>query len=130
MVNGPLLGWPVLTGVLVWLSKRKTAEAWEAWALKSPVGSLLIELLAAFGLDIPKAKKALLRYTARKAGQIPADAVRASSLPEPLKKVLENEAMRKLLMDQAEKLLAASDPPAGAPRSPGSTSDAGAGSAG
>lgn len=114
LVNWPWIIWPAATAVLTWVAKRKKFEEWEQWALKRPGGALVLELLGAFGVDVPKIKKVLLRYSARKTGELPADAQRVASLPEPLRKILTagigGEALRQRIVTEAEKALAESTP--------------------
>lgn len=106
MLNWAWLVWPVATALLTWAVKRKKFEEWEQWALKRPMGALFFEILAALGWDIPKIKKALLRYTSRKSGSVPEDAQRVAGLPEPLKQVLNNPELRQRIVAEAEKALA------------------------
>jgi len=101
-----LLVWPFITAVMNVALRKKSPEQWEAWALSKPVLAFVIEVMRAGGIDPFKLLQAVQRYAQRRAGVIPADAVRVSSLPEPLKAALLNPELLKLLTEAAVKLQA------------------------
>ena len=99
-----LLVWPLITAVMNVALRKKTPEQWEAWALSKPVLAFVIEVMRASGIDPFKLLQAFHRFAQRRAGVIPADAVRVSSLPEPLKAALMNPETLKLLTEAAVRL--------------------------
>ena len=84
------IGWPILSAVLNILSRKKTPEQWEAWALSKPLLALGVELMRALGADPKKAMMAFQKYAQRKAGEAPA------VVPEP------SPAMRAVAADSAK----------------------------
>jgi hypothetical protein len=68
-----------LTAVLNLMLRRKTAEAWEAWAMQKPGLALGVELLRALGVDTRKAVLVWQRYAQRKAGEQPSAATVAAA---------------------------------------------------
>lgn len=96
-----LLLWPILSATVNVMLRKKTPEEWEQWALSKPVLAFGVEVCRAAGLDPVKLLTAFQRLAARRAGQVPADAVRAAGLPEPLKKALLNPELVKLLNEAA-----------------------------
>lgn len=99
-----LLVWPLITAVMNVALRKKTPEQWEAWALSKPALALMVEVMRAGGIDPFKLLQAFHRYAQRRAGVIPADAVRVSSLPEPLKAALMNPETLKMLTEAAVRL--------------------------
>jgi hypothetical protein len=98
-----LLVWPFITAILNVALRKKTPEQWEAWALSKPALAFVFEVMRASGVDLFKVLQAFHRFAQRRAGMIPADAVRVSSLPEPLKAALRNPETVKLLVEAAAK---------------------------
>lgn len=116
IANAPVLVWPVATALLSVAIKRGLPEKWEAWALKYPKLAFCLELMKAWGWDLPKTAVLAQRYAQRRAGQVPEDAYNLSTLPEPLKRALQDPAMQKKL----EELVASWTATTPAP-SPGAT---------
>lgn len=107
--QGLLMGlvfWPVITAVMNIALRKKTPEEWEKWAIAKPGLAFLLEVLRAMGLDPIKLLQAFHRYAKRRAGVIPADAVRLSSLPDPLKVALANPETLKRLTELAAQIQA------------------------
>lgn len=108
------IGWPILSAVLNILSRKKTPEQWEAWALSKPLFALGVELMRALGADPKKAMLAFRNYAQRKAGEAPAavptlpPAIR-QLVSDPVKAKLLEEAVRVLAETQAQ---APQEPPA------------------
>lgn len=86
--------WPLLSALLAVLSRKKTAQEWEAWALQQPVGALVIEVARAAGFDLPKIFVALKRYSDRRAGKVAEDAFARLPVSESLRKTLADPAAR------------------------------------
>lgn len=99
-----VLIWPLITAIMNLALRKKTPEQWEAWALSKPALACGVELLRALGADPFKLLQAFHRLAQRRSGVIPTDAVRMSSLPEPLKAALLNPEFLKLLTEAAHKL--------------------------
>lgn len=91
------IGWPLLTAVLSVVIRRRLPEKWEAWALKYPKLAFFVELSKAWGLNLPKVVVLGHRYAQRMSGQVPEDAYKLSTLPEPLKAALQDPQNRKRL---------------------------------
>jgi len=106
-----LLVWPLITAVMNVALRKKTPEQWETWALSKPVLAFVMEVMRASGIDPVKLLQAFHRFAQRRAGVIPADAVRVASLPEPLKAALLNPETLKLLLEAAVKLQSESAAP-------------------
>lgn len=102
--------WPLLTAFLSVAIRRRLPEKWEAWAMKNPKLAFLIELAKAWGFNLPKIFELARRYTARMAGELPEAAIKASTLPEPLKKALQDPRLQAQLAAHVEEML--KDPPA------------------
>jgi hypothetical protein len=94
-----LVFWPLITAIMNVMLRRKSAEAWESWALSKPVPAFLVEVVRAAGFDPAKLMIAGQRYAQRRAGVVPAEALRAAHLPEPVRKALSDP--EKLRMFQA-----------------------------
>jgi len=103
-----LFVWPVITALMNIALRKKTPEEWEAWALAKPGLAFLIEAIRACGIDPFKLLQAFHRFAQRRAGAIPADAVRVANLPAPLKAALLNPETVKLLTEAAQALAARS----------------------
>lgn len=99
-----LLVWPILSALMNVALRKKTPQQWEEWALSKPWLAFFIEGSRAAGVDPFKMLQAFHRLAQRRAGVIPEDAVRVSSLPAPLKAALQNPALLKLLTEAALKL--------------------------
>lgn len=97
--------WPVLTGFITFAVKRKYPERWEKWALKYPVGALVIEFMRAYGFDSQKGPVILQRFAMRRAGLVPPDAIKSISVPDKVMKVLLDPALRHRLTIAAEVML-------------------------
>lgn len=93
--------WPLVTALLSIAMRRKLPEKWQAWAMKYPKLAFVIELLKAWGLNLPKVFELMQRYAMRKAGESPEAAWKMSTLPEPLKKALQDPVLLKRLEDHA-----------------------------
>jgi len=96
-----LLVYPLITAMFTVASRKRTPEQWEAWALTKPFLAFLLEFMKASGLNPVGMLKAVRNYSARKAGQVPEGAIRASGLPEPLKAALLNPALHAVLTEAA-----------------------------
>jgi hypothetical protein len=94
-----LIVWPLVTLVTAVMARKKSPEQWEQWALSKPGFALVIEVMRGLGIDPPKVMQAFRRYAQRKAGVVPADAIRVSSLPDPIKKALQDPKNHQMLMD-------------------------------
>lgn len=94
-----LVFWPLITAIMNVMLRRKSAEAWESWALSKPVPAFIVEVVRAAGFDPAKLMIAGQRYAQRRAGVVPVEALRAAHLPEPVKKALSDP--EKLRMFQA-----------------------------
>jgi hypothetical protein len=104
------VGWPILSAVLNLLSRKKTPEQWEAWALSKPMLALGFELMRALGADPKKAMVAFRNYAQRKAGEAPARSPAIQQLvSDPVKAKLLEEAVMVLAETQAQ---APQEPPA------------------
>lgn len=105
-----MLLYPVLTAVMTVAFRKRTPEEWEAWALTKPFLALVIETMKATGLHPAGLLKAVFNFTQRRAGKVPATALRVASLPEPLRTALANPLMHAILAEaarlHAEKLAA------------------------
>lgn len=98
-----LVFWPLITALLNVMLRRKSAEAWELWAMNKPGLAFLIEVSRAAGFDPAKLLIAFQRFAQRRSGVIPEDAVRASKLPPLLQKALLDPELVKLLALHLEK---------------------------
>jgi hypothetical protein len=98
-----LVFWPLITALMNVMLRRKSAEAWEIWAMGKPGLAFLIEVSRAAGFDPAKLLIAFQRYAQRRSGVIPEDAVRSSKLPPLLQKALLNPEMVKVLSVHLEK---------------------------
>ena len=91
------LFWAATCAALNYLFRKKSPEAWEAWALKKPVLAFIIELLRAFGIDPKKMAVAWKRFADRKAGNVPEDLWDGLPISPTLKGALRDPAKRALL---------------------------------
>lgn len=113
-----LVFWPLLTAVMNIMLRKKSAAEWEAWAMSKPALALLVEMLRALGLDPAKLLLAFQRFAQRRAGVIPADAVRASGLPPSVQRALLDPEMVQAFHAVVETMEAMKKtPPTGAPPS-------------
>ena len=110
-----LIVWPFVSALFNVLARKKTPQEWEKWALSKPVLAFGVEMMRGMGFDPFKLLQAVQRYAQRRAGEVPADAVRTSSLPEPLKLALLNPDFVKMLNESAVKLQAADQKSVDAP---------------
>lgn len=99
-----LLVWPILTALLTVALRKKTPEEWEAWAMTKPLLAFVVEVMRAAGIDTAKLLVASHRFAQRRAGVVPPDAIRVSSLPESVKTALQNPELRQILIQAAEHL--------------------------
>jgi len=106
-----LLIWPILTAMLTVALRKKTPEEWEAWAMTKPFLAFIVEVMRAAGIDTAKLLVAAHRFAQRRAGVVPPDAIRMSSLPESVKTVLANPELRQVLIQAAEHLQSPPAPP-------------------
>lgn len=97
-----LVFWPLVTALLNVMLRRKSAEAWELWAMGKPSLAFLIEVSRAAGFDPAKLLIAFQRYAQRRSGVVPEDAVRSSKLPPLLQKALLDPNMVQLLSVHVE----------------------------
>lgn len=95
--NWQWLFWPIVSATLAVLSRKKTAQEWEAWALKSPVLAFLIEVARAAGLDLVKIFGAFKRYADRRAGAIPSEIWERLPVSNALKAHLADPVKRRQL---------------------------------
>lgn len=95
--NWQWLFWPIVSATLAVLSRKKTAQEWETWALKSPVLAFLIEIARAAGFDIVKMMSAFKRYADRRAGAIPNEIWERLPVSNALKAHLADPAKRRQL---------------------------------
>lgn len=95
--NWQWLFWPIVSATLAVLSRKKTAQEWETWALKSPVLAFLIEVARAAGLDPIKVLSAFKRYADRRAGAIPSEIWERLPVSNALKAHLADPAKRRQL---------------------------------
>lgn len=105
-----LVFWPLITASINVMLRRKTAEEWEAWAVSKPVLAFLVEVSRAAGFDPAKLLIAGQRYAQRRAGVVPAEALRATKLPPAVQKALSDpEKIRRIsaLLETVE----ATEPP-------------------
>lgn len=100
-----LVGWPVISAVLNVMLWKKTPEQWETWALTSPKGALVVELLRGFGMNPTKSLPALKAYSDRKAGRLPGNAPLGMRVPPSLLSALQDPALMARLEVEATKLL-------------------------
>lgn len=105
-----LFGWQLLTGVVSVLTKRKTAEKWEAWAMTKPGLAFVVECLRASGLDPQKLLNSVDRYAKRRAGILP-DAAVIAACPPAIRAALEDPAKRAALEAWAQRLAAVDNAP-------------------
>lgn len=120
LVHDPLF-WFVLAALLNHLSRMKSAEEWEAWALRKPLLALGADLLRAVGADPKKIFAALTRYADRRAGKLPEDLWARLPVSDELKNLLKDPARRAELTNllRETSISAPSAPPA--PPTPPST---------
>lgn len=106
-----LVFWPLITAIMNVMLRRKSAEAWESWALSKPVPAFIVEVVRAAGFDPAKLMIAGQRYAQRRAGVVPAEALRAAHLPEPVKKALSDPEKLRMFQALIESLDATSPKP-------------------
>ncbi len=110
--NWQWLFWPLVSATLAVLSRKKTAQEWEAWALKSPVLAFLIEVARAAGLDPVKMLSAFKRYADRRAGAIPNEIWERLPVSNALKAHLADPVKRRQLEALAQEFSQIQTPPA------------------
>lgn len=86
--------WALVCAGLNYLSRKKTSEEWEAWALRQPLLALGAELLRAVGIDPKKVPVALKRYAERRAGRVPEDLWDKAPVSPALRDVLRDPQKR------------------------------------
>lgn len=84
----------VVSAVLNTLSRKKTADEWEAWALRQPALALVAEIVRAVGADPKKVLIAIKRYADRRVGVIPADIWTSLPVSPGLQSALRDPAKR------------------------------------
>lgn len=87
-----LLGWFVVTAIINYLMRTKTAEEWEALAHKSPRYAALARLLRAVGLDPVKLLQSLVDFVRGEAQRRTGSCSEASCVRAP---AVENKAQEK-----------------------------------
>lgn len=117
-----VLIWPLISGVLGVLFKKKSPEEWERWAMSKPLGAFCLELLRAVGLDPTKIAVAFERYAARKAQRFPDDLFDRLPLAPTLKEALKDPKLRELIEQMVQTgghlTPPSTSPPASTPSAP------------
>lgn len=109
--NWQWLFWPLASATLAVLSRKKTAQEWETWALKSPVLAFLIEVARAAGFDIVKMFSAFKRYADRRAGAIPSEIWERLPVSNGLKAHLADPVKRRQLEALVQEFAQTTPPP-------------------
>lgn len=94
--------WPALSAAISLAFRKRTPAQWHAWAQQRPKLAYLVEFAKTNGLDLSKNLLLLQRLAQRRAGKLPDEVWAALPVPPAVKRVLQDERLRRELMTLIE----------------------------